>query len=462
MDEPAHNHAAFISLVTILVSGANYGFSLAAVRLLPARAYGQFASAQGLLLVLGTGCMAAIPWAITKYISRNPTDPRAPTAALSFGVVAAAFQGAVLAAVAGVVLGSIGGVGLGLATAAAAFALSMVAAPLGLLQGLNRIDTIGVLRLLEAAVRIGSGLLLLLYAGRQPGLAITGFVLGSTALFTASLLCTRVAFRLRRGDAPVFRALLRSALTLGAVQIVVAMLSSLDTIGIQFAGLSVGTIAAYQVASLIGRIPTYLSATLSFAYFQPLTRADPARGGQILSGVASLYLVASVVLLLVIPTVPTVVMAELIPDGAETVLRLLWFTTVSGVLIGFADLFATAHQAHGRILRALAILGPGALIQLPVLVIAGRTFGVVGYAIALAGLSALIALAVLLDLRRWMPGFTVSRVGLALLVTSAGVSYVVSRVGPVHRHWQLYDWAVLVVVLGPVALRRFLRRGPQR
>ena len=84
-------HAAVVSVTTLVVSIANYAFSLVLIRLLAAPDYVAYASVQSLLLVLGSGGMAAIPWAVARHVALTRTT-RAAGEALGFGLVASVVQ----------------------------------------------------------------------------------------------------------------------------------------------------------------------------------------------------------------------------------------------------------------------------------------------------------------------------------------------------------------------------------
>ena len=65
------SNATLLTAVTVIISLGNYSYSFLVLHLMGARAFSRFSAAQGLLLVIGSGGMAAIPWAGTA------TQPRA-------------------------------------------------------------------------------------------------------------------------------------------------------------------------------------------------------------------------------------------------------------------------------------------------------------------------------------------------------------------------------------------------
>jgi O-antigen/teichoic acid export membrane protein/polysaccharide pyruvyl transferase WcaK-like protein len=454
--------ATLIALTTVGVSIVSYAWSLVLIRLLPVGDYGRFATAQGLLLVLGSGSMAAVPWAVARHISLDRSD-RAARQALFFGVAAGVVQGIVFALVAGLVIGEIGGPGLALAAAAAAFTLSMLAAPVGFLQGEQRLRRIAVLRALEAVVRTGAGTLAVVAYSARAVWAVWAFALGSGVAAVTGLASARRGLPLRRGSTTVFRQLALGSLRLGAVQVLLVVLAALDTVVIQFIGVGGAGIADYQVAAVLGRVPFFLSGAVALAYYQPLVRAaDDAETTRTLRSAVGGYLSIAVPAVLLLVSVPTRLLALLDPRDTAIVGRLILGTAVSGLALGLVNVVTTAHQARGRFRPALRVLVPAAVLQPIVLVTAGRAGGTAAYAGALAAVAVVIALLVVAAARGWRPWSAVSGRGLA--VTGVGAVLVAASLGArsagVPAAWSPGLWVLAGAVVLPLAARGLRGRRP--
>ena len=394
--------ASLLAGVTVVVSGGNYAFSLVMARLLRPGQFATFSAAQGLLLVLGNGCMAAIPWAVARYIATSPGS-RVKQEALHFGLSAAAVQGLIAGPIAGVVLGLTGNLTAGLVTGIAAAALSLVAAPIGFLQGEERVAAIAYARVLEWVVRVGVGLGAVLLLRRTAASALCGYAAGSAVVVVIGLVACRRGFPLRRGGRSLERALVRQSVNLGGIQLFVAMLAALDTVSALASNFSPQVDAGYQAAALLGRVPLFLSAAIGLAAFVHLSRADEGDDlAEQLSKALSLYAVVAIPCILVCWTVPAGVLHHLFPSRYVDVSQILKYTSISGAAVGWMNVVSTAHQARGRFRPALIIMGTAACAQPILLVTAGRTLGIWAFTITLVAVSVAGAVALTIDARRWL------------------------------------------------------------
>lgn len=444
---------SILTLSTVVVSGANYLFALVMIRLLSAADYVAYVSVQGVLLVLGTGCMAAVPWAVAHHVAVDRSR-RAAGEALRFGLVASVVQGALFAVVAAGVVVPVSGWGLGLVTAAAAFALSVIAAPVGLLQGRGHLAGIAWLRLVEMAVRLGSSLVLVWWVASSPLSPVAGFALGSLVLFGLSTWMCRDAFPLVRASAADLRRLLRRSVTLGGAQAALACIGVVDTVVIGLAHLGDGAASSYQVAALLGRVPLFLSTAVALGFYPRMVAAgsdDEARGDT----VSALRLFARLGLpaALIVATLPPPLLAIVAPDASPHLSAVLPATALIGLLIGTLTVLTTWQQARERFGRLFRVLAPIALAQPFLLVAVGRQWSVAGYAWCGVALAAAAALAIVRDVgvRGW--GRLLSRGGLLLLL-AGGALVMASR--DVAFLWAM-GTALLVVSVVRAPFRRASR-----
>lgn len=437
-------NATVLTIATVVLSAGNYAYSFVIVHLLGAREFARFSAAQGLFLVIGSGCMAAIPWAMARFITER--DSRAARReAMHFGLLASALQGLLAAAIAGAVLWSTAGAAVGVMTAIGTFAVSVVAVPVGFLQGIDRIRAIAGIRVLEFLVRVGSALAVVILISRSASAALIGYPIGSVALIAVGLYLARSGLPPMRGESDTIRVLARQSLNLGAIQVFLSMLGALDGVAALAAHLGTVATASYQAAALLGRIPLFLSTAISLAVYThlvtPRRHADLRnRMGQALS----MYMAATVPLLIACLTVPAGVIHMLLPASYVDAASLLRFTAVSGAAVGWINVISTAHQARSRFRPAIRILGIAAFCQPIVLICAGRVGGLWVFAATLAAVSVVAAAVLSFDARSWIP----VRVGLWTPLLGAGA------VGAAFvARMSVAAWVGLIAIIGLAGLR---------
>ncbi|WP_165070086.1 MATE family efflux transporter [Marisediminicola senii] len=396
-------HAAVVSVTTLVVSIANYAFSLVLIRLLAAPDYVAYASVQSLLLVLGSGGMAAIPWAVARHVALTRTT-RAAGEALGFGLVASVVQGLVFAGLSFALVAPASGVQLGVATGGAAFALSVIAAPLGLLQGQGRLVAISVLRLVETVVRIGLSLVLVVAVAADPLSPITGFIVGSVVLTVAALIVCRAAFPLRRAARATYRGLLRHSALLGVAQLALAALGAIDTVVIAWTQMNVIDARDYQVAALLGRVPLFVGAAVAMTYYSQIASAASAAAAHMQQARATrLIVLLGVPVAIMLATTPTWALDIIAPGQADQVSALLPWTAITGVTVATATVLACARQANEQYRRLFILLLPIVAVQPFALLIAGNLGTATTFAICAAAIGVLVVAVQSIDLLRWRP-----------------------------------------------------------
>jgi len=401
--DTVQRHAAVVSATTLVVSLANYAFSLVLIRLLPVADYVTYASIQSLLLVLGSGGMAAIPWAVARHVALTRTT-RAAGEALGFGLVASILQGLVFAGLTFALVAPASGVRLGAATGAAAFALSVVAAPLGLLQGQGRLVAISVLRVIETVVRIGLSLVLVAAVAADPLSPITGFIVGSAILTVAALVVCRAAFPLRRAARETYLGLLRHSALLGVAQLGLAALGTVDTVVIALSHIATIDARDYQVAALLGRVPLFVGAAVAMTYFPQIASATSAGTARLQQALATrLMVVLGVPVAVLLATTPIWALDIIALGRAAQVSHLLPLTAITGITVATATVLACARQARKRYGRLFVLLLPIVAVQ-PFLLVAAGNLGTATAFAAFAASVGVLALAILaFDLRSWRP-----------------------------------------------------------
>lgn len=395
--------AAVISVTTLVVSIANYLFSLLLIRLLAAPDYVAYASIQSLLLVLGSGAMAAIPWAVARHVAVSRTA-RAAGEALGFGLVASIVQGVVFAALSFAIVVPASGARLALAAAVAAFALSVVAAPIGLLQGQGRLVAISLLRLGETLIRIGLSLVLIVAFAADPLAPLTGFIVGSAVLTAIALLVCRGALPLTFAGRAVYGGLLRHSALLGVAQFALAALGTVDTVVIALTEMPIDDARDYQIAALLGRVPLFVGTAVAMSYYAQIAGAassESARGLQ--ARATRLIVLLGVPVASLLATLPAWALDIVAPGRAEAIAHLLPYTAVTGITVAIATVLACARQAIEHYRRLFALLLPIVLLQPVALIAAGNLGSVTSFAVCAAVAGALTLAVLAVDLRVWRP-----------------------------------------------------------
>ena len=420
-----------LAVATVGIGVANYLVAIVGVHLLPAAQFSDFAAGQGLLLVLGTGSFAALPWAVARYLARSD-DPQAVQKAMHFGLTGSAVQAVALAPVAVVVCWSLGGAAFGLVGGLATVLISLLAGPVGFLQGRHLLPTIAAVRTIETAGRIAATVLLVLFVSRTATWALVGFPVGSLLALIYALRKGRAGFPMRALSRVTALRLTRDAALLGGIQVLLAMLGALDTVYADSASFTPEQAASYQSAALLARVPLFFSAAVATAAYTQLAGArDEADAGRQLRAALRTYLWLAAPFLVAYLTVPRSLLDVLIParyaDTQDT-LRALCF---AGVLIGVLNVVTTGHQARGRFRTCLVVLVLGVVAQGVTLTAAGRTGQVETFAIAASAVCALTLAGVLLDARIWLqrPCLNVRPVHVVLATGAVAAAFVRQPVG---------------------------------
>jgi O-antigen/teichoic acid export membrane protein len=401
--DTVQRHAAVVSATTLVVSVANYVFSLVLIRLLTAPDYVAYASIQSLLLVLGSGGMAAIPWAVARHVAVARTT-RAAGEALGFGLVVSVVQGLVFAGLSFALVAPASGLRLGVATGVAAFALSVIVAPLGLLQGQGRLVAVSALRLLETVVRIGLSLILIVAMAADPLSPIVGFVSGSATLMVAALLVCRGAFPLRRAARETYAGLLRHSAMLGVAQLALAAFGTIDTVVIAMTQMPVIDARDYQVAALLGRVPLFVGTAVAMTYYPQIASAPSAGAARLQQARATRLIVTLCVpVAVMLATSPAWALDLIAPGRADQVAQLLPFTAITGVVVATATVLACAHQGSERYGRLFALLLPVVVAQPFLLFAAGQLSTVITFALSTAAVGVLVLGVLVFDLLSWRP-----------------------------------------------------------
>jgi glycosyltransferase involved in cell wall biosynthesis/O-antigen/teichoic acid export membrane protein len=401
--------ARWLTISTLLVGVTNYGFGLLMTHVLDVDDYAVFAAAQGLLLVAGTIAFASIPRMLARDLVRAGDDLGARREVVWFASVVNLFQGVLGAALVALLAAQFAGPRV-VAVAAAAGGLVFVGAiPLGWVQGERRFRLLGVMRVVEVAIKAGLGFLLAL-AGAGAAGAIAGVGLGALCLAVWGGVLMRRDVRVVRG---VLRRVhhWRSAFGIAGIQGLVAVFSSVDIVLVPILASEGGDAANYQVSMTLARAPLFLASAVATVVF-PLFRPDAAEAGGLFRGALRKYALMVVPFAIALATAPPVLLAIVFPEAYDQLPTLLIPTSVAGGLIGLISLLATFYQSSGWYRRALRLQAVGLAFHLPALVVGWSLGGVVGLAIGAAVGAGVTALLLYRDARRRWVGERSGRLAL--------------------------------------------------
>ncbi len=154
---------------TALVGIANYGFVLALVWILPSHQFSELASINSILLVLITVANAALPWVVARAVVRStpgsPMRRQALTVTIAVSLACAGAGFLILLALSA----SYASPALEACAALIVVLAFLVQAGSGYLQGRRLFATLGILMVVEAAIKVGVGSLLAIAVGAVRG-----------------------------------------------------------------------------------------------------------------------------------------------------------------------------------------------------------------------------------------------------------------------------------------------------
>ena len=425
-----------------VTSVANYGYTLVLLYMLPAGQYAVFSAIASLLLICGTVSAASTPWVVAREVAQSPAGSDRRAAAVTFGLVSVTAQG-VAAGLATTLVASHYATSVVVAVVlGASVAIFVEAAGIGYLQGAERFRLIAALRVLEVAVKVVAGMLLVVTGTGAVG-AVMGILVGAATAGAVSVGAMSPDLHRTKG-ALTDRRLWISARGLLAVQSGVAVLAGMDIVVASLTLASRSTLAAYQAAQILGRVPTFVATALSLVMFARLSkRASPG----LPQDTVGLFLGLCIPVAIGIGTLPPALRGIVFPKGYGEVAAVLALVAAGGVCIGVVNLVTTIFQAVQRCAAAAGIVWLGAAVGLPADYLAIRYGGIVGLAWAVIGIGGAVSVALgVLWLVQWSvrPFPLLRRTALMALLAAPLVEL---------RRWDA-AWVawVLVVVAPPMAL----------
>lgn len=340
---------AFVVVAGNVVTGvSNYGFTLAVLWLLPPRGFSEVASVTALLLVAGTAAQAGIPWLVAREVVRRPFGDARRRQAVSFAMTVA--LGAALIvdwAVYGLSVGY-ASPGVQLETSFTIVGVFLAQVGAGYLQGSGRFGAYATLMAGEAMARlaVGAGLAGL---GAGPTGAMLGATVGAGAAGAAGIWIVR---RELVRPARVERELWHQLVGLSAVQVGVAVVSTLDVLVASVLHGVSRPLAGYQAMLVFTRVPVFISGALSTVAYPRLAGGGHHDGGLVVRDLAKVLLITTAALVAVSSTVPQGMLAAVLPGPYLHESQLLLPLAIAGAACGQLNFSSTLLQARGAFMVA--------------------------------------------------------------------------------------------------------------
>lgn len=406
-------NATLLALANIAAGALNYAFGLALSFVLPPSAYVVAVAGNSLLVVVGSAAVSSAAWALAHRLAAGPRSARADGETITAALVLAALQGLVLAVVAALLA-------LRFATGweSVAIAMGSVLGTLGVVvqgvtQGLDRFRLLALLVVGEVALKVVSGLFFVWLGGGAVG-ALAGTAVGAVPLVVLAITWALPAgLRFRRST---LVSMFRTSVGMVAVQGLVALGLSVDTLVAAASRGSDPDASAYQFAGVLGRAPVFLAAAVAAVYFTSIARhpdlTDLRRDSLLL------MLRLTVPVIAVLGTVPPPLLARLSPAGYDAVARYLPIIVAAGLFFSATTVVSSWLCAGERYARCAAFLAVGLAVDVGCVLVGEHWSGLFG--VALGSLAGSGAVAVLLlvsqgDPRhRYVSGMGRQYAGLAL------------------------------------------------
>jgi O-antigen/teichoic acid export membrane protein len=381
-------HSALLAVSAGLVGVLSYLCTLLMAHLLPSVEYTQYAAAQMLVGIVGIVAHALVPLPLAALVRRYARGTAGRRDGMAFATLVSVAVGMAAGLLTGGITAAFAPLHVAVATGVGSAVLFAVAPAQGWLQGELRFPRYAVASVLEVAVRLGFSVVAVLL-GWGPAGALLGFAVGGLALVAGPLPMLR--------DATWRPAVLRErgrwteTGDIALVQLVVSVLVGADVVLVALLGSGTAAEAGFQALATLAKGPVYVASGTVLVAF-PLLRAavQGAPGADridvvdvlrtALRSFTALALAAAVVL----ATMPTALVALILPPAYVGSVRLLPALAVAGLGYGALTVLATVLLALRRTRRTRAGLLAATVAMTAGLGVGWVVAGVVGLAIGAA------------------------------------------------------------------------------
>ncbi|MGH9095445.1 MAG: hypothetical protein ACRDXE_09825, partial [Acidimicrobiales bacterium] len=351
-DVTLRRHSLLVLVASVLVGVGNYGFSLALVWVLASGAFAVVGSANALLVIVGTAGSAVLPWLVARQVARYPAGSRERQDVVGFSLAASLVMGATTAAVVVGIASTYAPPGVLVGLAVTTIGIFVGSTGIGFLQGSGRFLLLAGVALSEVVLKVGLG------AGlAAAGFGPTGAVAGSAV---GAVLLAVVGVAVVRGDLAwphlgITSELWRQVGGIGAIQIAVSVLSTLDVVVASVVDGSSRALGSYQAMLVFARAPLFISTAVSTVVFPRLATPGVDRT-RVAKSMATLYLTASCASVAIVSSLPSGLLRLLLPADYAHRAGLLLPLALAGFGAGAVNLLTTFLQARGDFRPALRVL----------------------------------------------------------------------------------------------------------
>ena len=387
-------HSALLAVSAGLVGVLSYLCTLVMAHLLPAVQYTQYAAAQMLVGIVGIVAHVLVPLPLAALVSRYGAGAAGRRDGMAFATLVSMAAGVVAGLLTGGITAAFAPAPVAVATGLASLVLCVVAPAQGWLQGELRFTRYAVASILEVGLRLGFSVAAVLL-GWGPAGALLGFAVGGVALVAGPLRMLRdVTWR-----PAVLRERVRWAETgdIALVQFVVSVLVGADVVLVALLGSGTDAEAGFQALATLAKGPVYVASGTVLVAFPLLRAARSGDGAFVLRTALHSFTALALAAAAVLATVPTALVASVLPAPYVDSVRLLPALAVAGVGYGAVTVLATvllalrlARRTHLGLVAATAVMATG-------LVVGWTAGGVTGLAVGAAAgaTAATVALGVL-------------------------------------------------------------------
>ncbi|MDQ0717736.1 O-antigen/teichoic acid export membrane protein [Streptomyces luteogriseus] len=333
--------ARWFTAAALAVGAVNYGYALLLTRLLDVGSYARFVAGQWLLLSAATVATVTVPWVLAQALARARSDAERGDAG-RFAVITSIGGGLVMGGVVAAVATRFAGPATTLALALSTLLVYSTTVTAGWLQGGERMRALSLLHVVEVLTKMAVGVFLVVAFGLADTGALAAFGIGALPFLLWWPSLPRGSGRPWR-SASANRDLWRRALGIARLQGLVALMAAVDVVLVTMLPTAPAQAASYQASVTLSRVPLFVAAAVSMAFFPALSRR---RAGSRLSGSAvRMYVVVSLPLTATLATVPGPVLSTVFPAGYSMMSSLMAFTALTGFAIGAVNLAVTFSQA---------------------------------------------------------------------------------------------------------------------
>ncbi len=371
------------------VAVLNNIYAIVMARLLPVHAFGILGLTQSWLLIAATLLNSGFPWELARALAQGASLAeayRSAKSALAGNLAIWAICGGLLvtATLSGALQFDADGhllVGLLLAET---LLLAFAAVGSGIFQGRFRFGTLGISRVIEAAIKLAGGIALVLLGWSVLG-ALVAMTIG-TLISVVVLAWGARDFRFWRERTWGGWGSYRSSLTMFAGLCALTIISNSDIIGIKlFSAPQQADAQAgyYQAAAVLARIPLLLAGTYATALFPYIARAEHGKlkSYSVLALKYALLLVVPLNVILIAE--PTAAIRLIFPASYSASADALRIAASATLLLSLTTLFATILQARGFAHLPARWLPLMALLEVALLWWLTPIYGIVGAALSL-------------------------------------------------------------------------------